>query len=272
MKIAVVVREGISCDYHRLINPLAYMNIGVTSVTDADTIIFNRKMNYSILDLKAQGKKVIMDIDDYWHLYPSHYLYNSWDAGVYVNNLKEADIVTCTNEFLADRIREYNKNVVIIPNALPFDKGQFVDNRETIEGVFGYVGGASHSCDIKLCPDAVIPPHISVDRYMDYYRYLALSYAPLVNNEFNRCKSNLKALESGVNYTALMASDIHPYYNELDKDVVIYCKDNEWDEKIDYCKRNPEYVKEMGLKLGEHVREHYDLIKINELRREVWFD
>lgn len=269
--IAVVIRKGLSCDYHRLENPLKYMDIRTNEYpSDAITVIFSRHTVHNLARMKREGRRIIMDIDDYWHLYPEHYLFSRWDADIYIENLKLADVVTCTNEELASRVRIYNNNVVIIPNALPFDDGQFCNHNEGVEGNFGYVGGASHALDVKLCPDAKIPPQIDIDHYMSHYRKLSLSYAPLMNNEFNRCKSNLKALESGVNYSALMASNIHPYLNSLDKDCVILVEDGEWASKIKYCRENPGYVKEMGIKLGEHVRKHYDLRKVNELRKQVW--
>lgn len=260
----------LSYNYHRILNPLQYMDIDLAPIDQAHTFVFSRQAGHNVQQMKNQGKRIIMDIDDYWHLYPEHYLFNRWRPQIYIENLKLANVVTTTNAVLAAKIKEINKNVVVIPNALPFDQGQFTDRGNTIPGTFGYVGGNSHSTDIKMCPGAKIPPHIAVEYYMNHYEHLALSFAPLVNNEFNQCKSNIKALESGVNYAALMASEIHPYLNELDKDVVIYCRDSEWANKTKYCQQNPNYVKDMGQKLGEHVRKHYNLIEINKLRKQVW--
>lgn len=41
-------------------------------------------------------------------------------------------------------------------------------------------------------------------------------------------------------------------------------------DKIKICINNPNYGIESGLKLGEHVRENYDLIEINEKRRQIY--
>lgn len=260
-----------SCAYHRLYLPFKYMEDLplTTDIKKASVIVFNRLPSFDMLHYKRMGVKLVMDIDDYWHLYPEHYIFRHWNPKRYEIALSRADLVTCTTEILADKIRLINKNVEVIPNALPFGSDQFIGVKSQLTGNFGYVGGNSHNLDIKLVPDITIPDQVNISKYMSLYKDLNLSFAPLIDNTFNRCKSNLKALESGVNYCALMASKIPPYFNKKDKDCVIYCDDNEWQDKIKYCKENPNYVSDMGDKLGLHVREHYDIFKVNEKRAQI---
>lgn len=61
-----------------------------------------------------------------------------------------ADIVIVTTELLAVEVRPFNKKVVIIPNALPFDKGQFTKNIESNKTPMVYACGASHRLDMEL--------------------------------------------------------------------------------------------------------------------------
>ena len=60
-----------------------------------------------------------------------------------------ADGVTTTTKYLANKIRAYNKNVIVIPNSL--DPNKIKINKIASESVrLGWAGGSSHHEDIKL--------------------------------------------------------------------------------------------------------------------------
>lgn len=106
--------------------------------------------------------------------------------------------------------------------------------------------------------------------YMELYEEADVVLAPLEDNRFNRCKSNLKILEAGCKNAAVLASCIPPYYNDLDKDFVTYAEGpRSWYEIMRLMLKNPTMVKEQGLALGAHVREHYHLDKVNIVRRQI---
>ena len=107
--------------------------------------------------LKQQNPNqiIIGDIDDHWLVDPSHGLYQiikfqQIDKKI-IENLKLFDYVTTTNSYFASKIKMYNKNVVIFPNAInPRDK-QFISNREENDRIgVGYLGGSSHLKDLQL--------------------------------------------------------------------------------------------------------------------------
>lgn len=105
-----------------------------------------------IADLREKyGFKLIVDIDDYWHLDIWHMLYPTYPTQRIIDHIKIADVVTCTNELLYQELIKINKNVYILPNALPYGDDQFqneVTNSEKIR--FIWAGSATHEKDIAI--------------------------------------------------------------------------------------------------------------------------
>jgi glycosyltransferase involved in cell wall biosynthesis len=97
------------------------------------------------------GFKLVVDIDDYWHLDSWHILSSVYPTEAIIEHIKIADLVTCTNDLLWNEIREFNSNVAILPNALPFGEDQFTDVRTESDKVrFVYVGSITHEKDLKI--------------------------------------------------------------------------------------------------------------------------
>lgn len=165
--ILPLVNRGSGCDYHRVIMPLKYMGVDFSlfenktigqALDETKIMIFNRKphgnIEYVVQARKKYGFKIITDIDDYWVLHPRHILYKGWKDNkmgeTIINALKISDAVICTTELLASKVREINKNVHIIPNALPFGYDQFTDKKQPSEFTrFIYAGGSTHFWDLK---------------------------------------------------------------------------------------------------------------------------
>lgn len=134
-----------------------------------DILIFHRMLTDGLLDgVKKQypNVKIVIDMDDYWRLndmHPAYWLYrNNNLSEKIIYHLKNADEVTCTTEYLANKIREFNPNVTIFPNALN-PEGQFNPQPTTSEVLrFGIIGGASHAKDLELLNGVVrqLPPDI----------------------------------------------------------------------------------------------------------------
>jgi len=108
-----------------------------------------------IKSLQSLGIKVVADIDDYWlptKEHPIHHLIvqNKMNQKI-VDNLKAADYVTTTTELFANEIRKFNKNVIVLPNAIDPKEPQF--NEPTLPSekiIVGWLGGSSHLHDLKL--------------------------------------------------------------------------------------------------------------------------
>lgn len=113
-----------------------------------------------IRNLKSMGITVVVDIDDYWlptkeHPIHSIILQDKIHEKI-VANLKEASYVTTTTDIFANEIRKFNKNVIVLPNAIDPTEPQF--KQPTIESDrirIGWLGGSSHLHDLKLL-DGVI--------------------------------------------------------------------------------------------------------------------
>lgn len=127
-----------------------------------DIIHFHRTLihDYSMMEilvqkLKGFGITLVMDIDDFWTLQPTHPLYHMSIqeklAEKVINNLKLADYVTTTTKFLANEVRKYNKNVIIFENAINPEEPQWIPKKKESEFVtFGYLAGSSHLHDIEM--------------------------------------------------------------------------------------------------------------------------
>ncbi len=166
MRILVLTTQGSGVGYHRLMLPIYYLEKTYAFFTDTltdevleenfDIVLFNRFIPGIPLETLLEkrnkyGFKMICDIDDYWILDRSHILESVYPTQEIINHIREADLVTCTNEKLWNEIRPINSNVAILPNALPYGNDQFTDVREYTDKVkFVYTGSITHEEDIKL--------------------------------------------------------------------------------------------------------------------------
>lgn len=114
-------------------------------------------MEKTFAELKAAGVTLIMDIDDFWEPPSTHPLYQIVKTEKLgekiIEVMKASDYVTTTTEIFASHIRKYNKNVIIMPNAVdmnhPMWKGELQEN-PTGKCRISWIGGSSHLNDLKL--------------------------------------------------------------------------------------------------------------------------
>jgi glycosyltransferase involved in cell wall biosynthesis len=118
------------------------------------------------------GIIVIVDIDDYWLPTKEHPIYtiilkNKIHEKI-LNNLKVASYVTTTTTLFADEIRKFNKNVIVLPNAINPKEIQF--NQPTLKSEkirVGWLGGSSHLHDLKLL-DGFVQKNSSINNKLQY--------------------------------------------------------------------------------------------------------
>ena len=162
------------CDYHRVKLPYLF---GAQYIDDdpykgfseqkmlefmgiSELLVYNRNFPLGLERLQKirekSDMKVVVDLDDYWKLpdyHPNYYQYKNSAAREIIENLKAADCVTVTTDRLYNRVKEYNKNVHVIPNALPFGYSQFTHQPEREENQnfnFIYTGQSSHLEDVRI--------------------------------------------------------------------------------------------------------------------------
>lgn len=128
---------------------------------DFQIVSFLRIIDYQfktqdiIYRCKKAGCKVIIDIDDYWKLHPTHELFKAYEehkiADQTVAGLELADYVTCTTEHFADRIRQHNTNVLVLSNSIDTTEKQFENKPVSADRLrLGWIGGIYHHKDIRL--------------------------------------------------------------------------------------------------------------------------
>jgi len=118
--------------------------------------------SFRILDkLKSLGIVTVMDLDDYWAPTKEHPAYQLMVRENLPHkikeNLKRADFITTTTPIFAEEIRKYNKNVIVLPNAIDPSEKQFTPKKEETDKDlrFGWLGGSSHFHDLKLMSNGV---------------------------------------------------------------------------------------------------------------------
>jgi glycosyltransferase involved in cell wall biosynthesis len=123
--------------------------------------------------LKSLGVVVVGDIDDYWlptkeHPIQQLILQNNIHKKI-LNNLKVCDYVITTTTIFANEIRKYNKNVVVLPNAIDPQDPQFNEPTKPSDKIrVGWLGGSSHLHDLKLL-DGTVSKLSSIQDKLQYY-------------------------------------------------------------------------------------------------------
>jgi glycosyltransferase involved in cell wall biosynthesis len=118
------------------------------------------KSNQLVDKLKQMGIITICDIDDYWKPTKDHpihdiIIYNKINEKI-IESLKHADYVTTTTKFFAEEIRKYNKNVVVLPNAINPNEPQFKEPTLDCDRLrVGWLGGSSHLADLQLIDSSI---------------------------------------------------------------------------------------------------------------------
>ena len=189
--------------------------------------------------------------------------------------IKEVDYVTVSTERLKQLVQPYNPNVKVLPNYLDEELWSFkepaaVSSQEKDPIVLLFMGTTSHTPDLEmispvlgkllskyegrlkfLCYGPLPPKSLQAHPFVEYregetYNYSAfiknfleiqadIAIAPLRDNPFNQCKSNLKFLE----YSALgipgIFSDISPYIGTVADNINGFVADNlvDWETKLE---------------------------------------
>lgn len=172
MKILALTKLNSGVDYHRILLPLKYLELkdgdSILQINDSqilikhffkdvDILLFSRECPFDldqILEFRKElNFKIIVDIDDYWYLYPKHLNYEDWKirgtSEQIIKSIEAADLVTTTHKYLQDKIVRLNRNVEILSNALPYGQDQFTADKVDTNNII-YSCSATHLEDIKI--------------------------------------------------------------------------------------------------------------------------
>lgn len=131
-------------------------------------IHFHRQLGpYEVMErvfpaLKEAGVLLIMDIDDYWEPPVTHPLFEAVKkekiSEKIIRAIQISDYVTTTTTIFAEQIAKYNKNVIVMPNALDMRDKMWkseVTPNPTDRCRISWIGGSSHYSDLKLLENSM---------------------------------------------------------------------------------------------------------------------
>lgn len=239
------------CDYHRVklpyifaaeyVDDSPYRNFDpdklLSYIEKSELVVFNRSVPFTpeqIRKWQAEGIKFAADLDDWVELPWYHPLYKQYRTGGakrILDAISAADVVTVTTDRLYQKVKPFNKNTHVVPNALPYGQGQFRPHpappaRDNDLFNFVYAGQSSHLEDVRLMQSQVIKlkkiPGISLT--MAGYK------AHKVWNQMEEVFKNLP------NYTRVENIPIEKYmtaYDGMDCSIVPLCLND-----FNSCKSN----------------------------------
>lgn len=326
MRILAITSKHSGVGYHRIMLPLVHLHKEYALVTDVlndevlekgfDILLINRFLNDVSVEKLQEWRnkynfKLVIDNDDYWYLDPHHVLYERYIRlnipDRIINYMRIADLCTCTHERLAEKIRKFNSNVEILPNALPYGEEQFFDNKVESDMVrLFWSGSGTHEKDIHILKNPmkriygmpiktviagyndlekdiwhrmmasftyslklnpVIYKYNEVTNYMAAYADSDISLIPLLETEFNSMKSNLKVLETAAKKNPAIVSHVNPYLNLP----VHYVKSqSDWYKHIKDLCNDKQMREESGQKLFEYCDKHFNFKQINNQRKHIY--
>jgi hypothetical protein len=260
---------------------------------------------------KKYGFKLVVDNDDFWKLEPSHILYEHY----VLNNVTEqilawiriADLCTVTHERLAEEVYQYNQNIEILPNAIPYGEEQFKDYKTESDLVrLFWSGSGTHGKDMEILRNPMkrinfpvktviagynegekpiwdsmiaaftnglkLNPKIynynEVTSYMAAYCDSDISLIPLIDSKFNSMKSNLKVLETAAKKNPAIVSNVHPYKGFYPACHVNSQKD--WYYWIKLLTKDPDARKSYGNSLYDYCNKNFNLHEVNKRRFAIY--
>lgn len=112
-----------------------------------------------------------------------------------------------------------------------------------------------------------------ITKYATNYNLFDVSLAPLLENEFNINKSQLKIIEAGFHKKAVIASGINPYtidlisavdqgvFNDKGNALLVSPSKNhkDWAKQMKRLVENPNMIEDLGNRLYETVKDKYSL-------------
>ena len=264
-------------------------------------VIFNRNISEKMQPelvislLRKKGIKIICDVDDYWYLPKHHILYNYYiKTGMskcIQANIQLADVVWTTTKKLQTELLKINPNVHIVKNCIDDNEEQWKPSKE-VNSSFMWAGGSTHQRDLKILsehvqdidftiygyepkmdympkmfPNAKLEKKIIVREYGNTFNNHGIVLVPLVDNQFNSMKSELKIIEAGAKNKAVIVSNVDPYKNHIKHlSNGLRANSSDWAKCIKYLTKNENARIDLAANLHEYVTRNYKLNKENKLR------
>lgn len=217
-------------DIFQFRNFTGFGKMSETDIVETDIFVVSRVIDTKSVDgvqeaakaLKQFGAKLILDLDDYWVLNKDHVSYKHYKDNnltrIIEENIRVADCVTCSTEYLASRAAVLNPNVVVVKNVPYPDRfHQYVPIQKPAPFVrFGWFGGAQHVEDIALMEKSM--KLLNNDKSLNgKYTVTLAGYND--NPSYNYYQKVFSANGQNRHYTRIPARSVYEYmygYNDVD--------------------------------------------------------
>jgi GT2 family glycosyltransferase/glycosyltransferase involved in cell wall biosynthesis len=249
--------------------------------------------------------KLIFELDDYLPNVPISNAHKKNLPPDLVRRLRKAmsicDRIVVSTDPLREAMLPFHDEIVVLPNYLPKKLWGAIPERTESDlkrkPRIGWAGGSSHTGDLRMVADVVraladrvdwvflgmkpegVDEHITefhVGVHLGEYPAklaaldLDLALAPLEENQFNECKSNLRLLEYGICGYPVIATDVTPYRCGFPV-TLVRNRFKDWVEAIQTKLEDRDALWQEGIALQRFVREGWMLEGENLLRwRDGW--
>jgi len=258
--------------------------------------------------LRERGKKVkiVVDLDDNVFEIPfgniAMFFWGNSKIEKMASLVKYADLVICSTEPLKDYVvKNLNDKAVVLKNCLDLDQWEDTEEENDVVKI-GWVYSKTHIPDIGECKKAIqeikkeygdkisielfggdntvfdveTVVHEPIEFRQYHYKLMRLNWdisiAPLVDNEFNRGKSNIKWLESTMAGSAFIGSKVAPYTDSIKNGKTGYlCKTKaQWKKALKTLIDDKTKRKEIRQNAYNEIVEKYDIEKEVEKYNQVF--
>jgi processive 1,2-diacylglycerol beta-glucosyltransferase len=243
---------------------------------------------------------IVSEIDDNILSTPTYnpadsvYQPGSMFRSIAVEQFKMSDAMVVSTPYLQEVYGEFCENIQVVPNSLDFRIWDNLKHRRNTDLVrIGWAGGASHEDDLRIIEPVVrktleahrnvrfcfvhgIPEFFKdverieafhqftrIDRYPQFLasRGFDIGLAPLVDNAFNRAKSNLRWLEYAGLKVPCVASNVGHFAETIRNGVDgVLCSDEyEWTSALNDLILNPVTRKSIGTAANRRARKDFNV-------------
>lgn len=247
---------------------------------------------------KGYNIPIISEIDDHMTSTPvynpadEYYTPGAELREIALAQFKESDAMIVSTPYLKEVYSEFNDNIYVVPNALDFEVWDKVKPKSKGGIRIGWAGGANHDDDLKIMEGAIksltqkykevkfvlvhgVPKELRglhgvefiskwarIDRYPAFIGSLDfdIGIAPLVDNAFNRGKSNLRWLEYSALGIPTVASKVGHFAETIHhgQDGFL-AEDNEFEKYLELLIENKSLRNSMGSEANRRVREDFNI-------------
>lgn len=273
-------------------NPASYAYRNSTDPADAAEDVRDIKQS-EIEEYEKKGYKIAKFGD----IYRAGRFKAEWITYYTLRMMKMADAITVTNNNLRQVYLPYNPNVYVLPNYIDPIRWEGITKAKSDKVVVGWFGGISHLSDLQVIrevipdilakyPDVIVkicgmfPKFWITDKekygerlqivkwQQDVTKWEAhfasmgidVMLAPLIDTQFNRCKSNIKWMESAMLKIPVIASPVEPYLCIQDKkDGFLAGKYYDWMKRLGTLIASPDLRVEIGTNAYNRVIQDFNM-------------